>query len=53
MIKPKKLKMTEGITHNRFISGYNEAWDEMEAYYKQRIKENYIRKDKLLSMLRR
>jgi len=56
--KPKKLKdvahnqscvMTEGRCFGCQNEGANDMWDKWEAYYKQHIKENYIRKDSLPS----
>ena len=32
MKKPEKLKMIEGVTHNRFISGYNQACKDWEEW---------------------
>ena len=34
-MKPEKIKMTEGVTHNRWISGYNKAIDDYETWLKE------------------
>ena len=46
----KKLESWDGEHFNFKNIGYNEGRKEMEAYYKQLIKENFIRRDKLLSV---
>jgi len=50
MKKPEKKEVPEclnDISVGDYESAYNEGRKEMEAYYEQEIKENYIRKDSL------
>lgn len=55
--KPKRKETPKGweiFTHRKeiktYLTTYNKGHDELEAYYKQHIKENFIAKDKLLSV---
>ena len=41
-MKPEKIKMTEGVTHNRWISGYNKAIDDYELWLKEAISVDKI-----------
>ena len=53
MKKPERkvIYNEEGLTNedDREDIAFNQGYDDIEAYYKQEIKENYIRKDKLPS----
>ena len=46
MKKPERLLYGHD-PNDKYVNGFNQCWDEMEAYYQQEIKENYIRKDEL------
>ena len=43
-MKPEKMKMTEGVTHNRWISGYNQACTDYEYWLKQSASVEKIEK---------
>ena len=53
--KPRKLELSDEYAKSEYagewqdvISWYNQALEESEAYHKQDIKENYVRKDSVL-----
>ena len=48
MKKPERKYVGRGGGYNNVIfAEYNSGHDELDIYYKQLIKENYIKKDKL------
>ena len=42
--KPEKIKMTEGETHNRWISGYNQSCIDYETWLKEAMSVDKIQK---------